>query len=66
MDGELPQSAVPLYKDLQELSISGNKFEGSFPVELLEDTFRISKFVIRVHFSLNGVFRPGAVILLFC
>jgi len=44
MVGELPQTAEPFYDGLQEFSIHSNDFEGRFPVEHFEKTFRISEF----------------------
>lgn len=43
LGGTLPQGAEPIYDGLQELSLHSNNFEGVFPVQHLESTFRISK-----------------------
>lgn len=44
MTGELPQTAVPLYEGLQELSIHTNGFSGRFPVQHFEATEILSEY----------------------
>eukprot|EP00956_Cyclotella_meneghiniana_P019973 scaffold34752_cov72-Cyclotella_meneghiniana.AAC.6 len=45
--GELPQTREPFYNGLQELSLHSNEFQGRFPIEWMEETFRLK--VIELH-----------------